>query len=135
MRRPTLLGLIVFAALDACVRTTAVTEPELVTGGEGVLAVGATLRVSGTDVRIGVEQIADSRCPADVTCVRAGEAVVSLRLSGAGADRRDTLRIGGEPRQTSYGAHEIMLVDVRPYPRTTDTERKPSAVLRVERMR
>jgi hypothetical protein len=51
-------------------------------GREFTLRPGATARVTGESIAVAFEGVAgDSRCPVDVTCVWAGDAVVTLTLA------------------------------------------------------
>lgn len=61
----------------------------------------------------------DSRCPMDVLCVWAGDAVVAVRLSsaaGSPAERELHTEHGGS--EASYLAYVIKLVTLAPYPRS-----------------
>lgn len=90
-------------------------------------AIGETVRVAGTDARVTVNGIADSRCPSDVTCITAGDAVVVLRTG----ERVDTLHTARAPRSVIASGLRLELVDVKPYPRSTDRDRVSLAVLRI----
>lgn len=127
---PIVLALLA-ATASACRPPAYTSTSELQPGGEVSLQGGAMVRVLGTGLRVVVERIADSRCPVDVTCVTAGEARVALHLVAPEGERRDTLRLAGEPRAVRHGGLLVTLVDVRPLPRSTDTMRVPVAVLRV----
>lgn len=61
----------------------------------------------------------DSRCPMDVMCVWAGDAIIALSLSqpgGAAAERELHTQASGS--ETSYQAYSIKLVALSPYPRS-----------------
>ncbi len=68
------------------------------------------------------EVVQDSRCPTDVTCIRAGD--VTLRLATANANGVTTveLTIGdrGEPT-ASFDGLTVTLLEVAPIPRSTGT--------------
>ena len=76
----------------------------------------------------------DSRCPEDVDCVWAGEAVVALAAtSGRGEPRELELRLGGDA--VAHAGVAIRLVSLDP-PRRSDREIEPGsyrATLRVTR--
>lgn len=69
---------------------------------------------------VGFHDVAeDSRCPADVQCVRAGEAVVVLRLSEAGHRPAElTLRTTPGEDAVTVGAYRVELVGLDPAPRS-----------------
>jgi hypothetical protein len=82
-------------------------------GPDFELAVGQEAKVDGTSIRIrfdGVKQ--DSRCPQEVQCVWAGNAVVDLRITSANTSV--TLNTGIEPRSAGIDSYNITLVDVKP---------------------
>ncbi|MEP6729026.1 MAG: hypothetical protein ABJE10_00245 [bacterium] len=111
---------VVFALLSlACSRAT--TETRDVSAGQNVqLGVGESATVTPGAVRVQFAAVNDSRCPSDVVCIQAGDAMIILALSGAGADRTDTLYLVRQPRSVSYGGYRFDAVNVQPYPRTTD---------------
>jgi len=79
-------------------------------GREFVLEPGESATVEGTDVRITFQRVVeDSRCPVDVVCVRAGDAVVALTVG----DRSLELHSNSDP-ETVVGDHRIRLERVDP---------------------
>jgi hypothetical protein len=62
---------------------------------------------------------ADSRCPMDVLCIRAGDATVAITVSdnGRNAVARD-LRTDPAGSETSYNGYSIKLLSLAPYPRS-----------------
>ena len=92
--------------------------PEL--GDRFSLAIGETVAVEGTDIRVrflGVES--DSRCALRAQCVWAGDGEVALRIT----DGRDNLIHGTlhtneveGPGSIRVGAYELSLAELRPYP-------------------
>lgn len=73
----------------------------------------------------------DSRCPVDVVCVWAGDAVVALTLhvgppDGDGPDVEAELHTGLEPRATPWGPYyELRLLDLQPAPRLDPPASEP----------
>jgi hypothetical protein len=65
--------------------------------------------------------VADSRCPAGVQCVRAGEARLEITIQQAGMNPGiDTLATAPpQPQQASYGAYTVAVVGLEP-PRRQD---------------
>ena len=62
---------------------------------------------------------ADSRCPMDALCIRAGDATVALAISRDGADAvARELRTDSAASETSYSGYSIKLVALAPYPRS-----------------
>jgi hypothetical protein len=127
--------LVLALACAGCTTVRHTSPKEIPYGTDFEVRAADPVHVTGTNVTLTVVSIADSRCPSDVTCVTAGDAVVALVLSGDG-DRADTLHTSGlRRRETTYGGHRIELTDVRPYPVSTARDRVPTAVLRVSRPR
>lgn len=100
------------------------------------LAVGQAVEVSGT--RIGFDGVnGDSRCAKDVVCVWAGNAEIRVTIGpavGEGPVHLVTLNTTLEPHSSdpTYGL-VVSLMDLLPYPVSTDTARHYRAVLRIER--
>ena len=84
---------------------------ELKVGATATLAHGARLRFD--EVR------ADSRCPIDANCIRAGDATVAISVarSGSAFETRE-LRTDAPASQISYGNYVIRLTQLQPYPRS-----------------
>ena len=84
------------------------------------LAVGQEARIQGSPVTVRFRSVAeDSRCPSDVQCVWAGNAVVKISLSsGEGPNSESALNTTLEPKATQYGGYTIRLVGVRPTPKS-----------------
>ena len=87
-------------------------------GSEFEIAVGQEAKVQGSAIVIrfgGVTE--DSRCPSDVQCVWAGDAVVRLSLSGAGSTDA-SLHTMLDPKAVQYSGRTITLVGLKPVPRS-----------------
>jgi hypothetical protein len=116
LRRLNTMRLAIFTvlALVACRPLTTI-EPD----SEFTLAVGQEAHISGTDIRLVIDSVAnDSRCPSDVTCVHAGDADVRLRVRDA-VESVHTVHALKEPRAASFSGYTITLVDLSPTPRST----------------
>ena len=85
------------------------------------LAIGEEATVDGL-LRIGVIGVpADSRCPATVLCPWEGDAAVAIHYGlGTGPAYPDTLHTTLEPKVTTFADYRITLLEVAPYPYTTD---------------
>ncbi len=88
---------------------------------EIVLAVGDEARVDSV-LRVGFMGVSqDSRCPITVVCPWAGDGAVTIAYSiGMGPSYPDTLHTMLEPRNVEFGGYEITLLDLMPYPYTSD---------------
>jgi hypothetical protein len=64
----------------------------------------------------------DSRCPADVVCVRAGDvtAVLEMTSHDAGTTRAEVKFELDRPTAV-HGAYPVVVADVQPYPRSAGT--------------
>ena len=91
--------------------------PEVTAGHTVQLVVGDVATVTPTSVRVRLNGVNDSRCPADVVCIQAGDAMIVVLFTGAGAQRADTLRLNGSPRSAIYGGYRFEVVSVDPYPK------------------
>lgn len=123
-----LLGTI--ALLGACARATSAPIEARVDQTVD-LATGEAARVENSVVVVRFGGAADSRCPSDVVCVTAGDAVVTLLMSGAGADRTDVVNLVKEPRSTTYGGFRFEAVGLAPYPKSTAQTTDKTLTLRI----
>jgi hypothetical protein len=76
--------------------------------------------VTTDDIRIAFDAVrSDSRCPADVNCIRAGEAVIALTLSRVGElPVGRELETTPERSSTTFLNFTITLSSLQPYPRS-----------------
>ena len=85
------------------------------------LRAGQEVALEGEGLRIEFASVADdSRCPAAVTCVWAGNAAVLLQMSkggGATSLRLNTNRSPQFPGEGKYLQYKIVLIELSPYPR------------------
>ena len=124
-----------FFALSAsgCAGPTAM-ETAPATGGAISPRLGETAALDDGPRFTFVEVVSDNRCPVDVQCVTAGEAVIRLAARHDGRRTEVTVRIPGlvpddysatevfAAGATTLGA-EIGLMALRPYPGTPEAER------------
>ena len=116
--------------LAACSR--AASAPADVKAGQSILlAEGQSATVSNSTVVVRFVSANDSRCPSDVVCVSAGEAVISLSLAGAAASRTDTVRLVKQPRAVTYGGFVFEATDLQPYPKSTGPVSTKTLTLRI----
>ena len=126
-------SIVVIAAAVSMAACAGITSaPRDVSVGQSVeLSIGETANVTPGSVRVQLVNVNDSRCPSDVVCVSAGEAMIILALSGAGADRIDTLYLLKQPKSTTYGGYRFDALDVQPYPKSTGQQAAKTLVLKV----
>ena len=90
------------------------------------LAVGETASVEGTDLSLSFVAVTrDSRCPKDVSCIVAGEAVVVFAARVGGEETELTFKVppGGKDEQ-AFGRFTIAIVELEP---ETDSTKKIDA--------
>jgi hypothetical protein len=120
LRYPILLPFIVSIAACAAQGNTGPSgigpAIQVESGREFGIAVGQEAHLRGTPITIrfrGVSQ--DSRCPSDVQCVWAGNAVARFTLNAAeGSAIEVTLNTGLEPRSLVFSGYRIRLVGLEP---------------------
>jgi hypothetical protein len=84
------------------------------------LSPGQAAAVRGTDLRIEFAGVSgDSRCPADVVCIQAGEAIVQLRVHDNRTSTSYELRTAPQRATVTHGSLSIELLDLQPYPFST----------------
>jgi len=82
------------------------------------IASGQEAHVQGTPIVVSFRGVSnDSRCPTDVQCVWAGNAVVRLSLSqGEGPAIEVSLNSTLDPRITKFAGYSIRLAGLKPAP-------------------
>jgi hypothetical protein len=106
----------------ACSSHAAV-EPQVnaVMGDTFQLRVGQQVSLDNDALRISFEAVAeDSRCPAQVTCVWAGNGRVSLRVTTADQSTTVSVNTTLEPRTVLVRGYQVSLERLDPQPVTTD---------------
>jgi hypothetical protein len=90
------------------------------TGREFDLAVGQEARVNGTPLSIRFRSVSeDSRCPSDVQCVWAGNAVVRMTLgSSTGGSSEVSLNSTLEPKSVVFSGYRVRMTGLKPVPRS-----------------
>jgi hypothetical protein len=101
------------------------TDPSTTVGKEFTLRPGATATLTDAGFKVKLEQVTDdSRCPVDVTCVWAGDAVAVLRINPdrAGETKRLHINRGADrPGEAEQDAYVIRFVKLLPAPRNNQT--------------
>ncbi len=110
----------------ACIHTEGARSMESRTArlGESFsLPVSESARVEDAEITIAFEEVSsDSRCPKDVNCIQAGEAVILLAVeSAAGSKALLEFRVppgGGGPAST-FEAFQVEVLELRPEKEST----------------
>lgn len=105
-----------FGLFFAC-GTAAPIATRVVVDNRFTLAVGATASVEGTGMRIRFDRVPqDSRCPTDVNCVQAGDAIVDITvIQDAGSTQSYQLHTSG-PRSIVHDGLRVSLEELSPQP-------------------
>jgi hypothetical protein len=111
--------LVVFALLAAGCGGHSLGPTRTALGQPFELRTGSSAAVEG-GLKVTFERVpADSRCPMDALCVRAGEALVALTVSQDGRDAAAReLRTDPAGSEASYRGYSIKLLALAPYPRS-----------------
>jgi len=85
-------------------------------GEDVTLAVGQRVQVDGGAREVRFDGVPhDSRCPVDVQCITAGNAVARLRLACAGGDAQTVeLNTTVGPKEATHAGYTVRLVTLRP---------------------
>lgn len=92
-------------------------------GREFKVKAGRVVTLDGGALRVRLARVAsDSRCPADVNCVWAGNAEVLVEVGGKGWRGRRTLTLNTSaaperPAEGRFGRYTLRLVGLAPQPR------------------
>ncbi len=116
----------VSSSLDTSSKTAATTDSVSV-------ALGKTVTFDGGRIELTFDaRVADSRCPANVVCVWAGDAQVriSTRVAG-GAKTTSDLHSTLEPRTLKIDRYSISMIGMTPYPGTGRDGDAPVLIVRV----
>ena len=113
----------------ACEKTA--TTPNLIAFGKAIELKEAESIYYGTTiedgVKLGIEEINDSRCPSNVVCIWAGEAVITLNVKGVEDSAKVKLKItpskNSQPDTLSFNlnnnSYRVILHSVNPFPNTS----------------
>jgi hypothetical protein len=123
MIQRTFIGATTIACALACVSATgpdrqaADRATAVALGEEFALHAGGTARIASDGLTVGFERIVeDSRCPADTTCVWAGDAVVRVEIRRSQSERAtlDLHTQSNAPREGRFRQYRVRLVRVAP---------------------
>lgn len=113
---------IVFALIiSSLILLTACSAARTFADGQYVLKVGESISNAAGSVKIRfVEVLEDSRCPADATCIWAGQAKVLVEVKNGTVAQQYTLTLDtlleGDVNSIDIESYTITLVQVDPYP-------------------
>ena len=95
------------------------------------LKVGQEVLVKEAGFKLSLNAVVeDSRCPAGVNCVWAGNGKVSLKLSRAKGETASLeLNTSAWPKSGTYRGYEVKLVSLDPYPQKGSTISKDAYVV------
>ena len=114
--------LLIFSCNDSGIEPAA---SKVVPGEEFSLQYGQAALVQGTNLTIKFADVgSDSRCPADVICIWAGNADVRLEISGLESPVSVVVNTTVEPSSIVVAGYEIMLKRLDPYPVSTQLIQK-----------
>jgi hypothetical protein len=115
-----LLGALCLVAATACVEKSPA-GPTAPLNQQFTLRRGETVSINSASVRLEfVEVTGESRCPANVQCVWAGDAIVHVRALDGAAVADYELHAGDSRRSAaSHRQLRIELVQLEPYPVST----------------
>lgn len=115
-----LFGVILLASCAPMAGASAPQAPAVPLGESFTLAPGDTAHVGPERTGVSFDAvIADSRCPTDVQCIRAGEAVVRVVVAGQGQPA-ETVELQTTPNrdQVAVSGYTLTLTRVLPEPNT-----------------
>ncbi|RDJ31606.1 MAG: hypothetical protein DWQ18_06045 [Crenarchaeota archaeon] len=80
------------------------------------LSVGETAEIKSKQLAITLDDISDSRCPKDVTCIWEGEVTATLSIT-KGDDKSSTIEIKtSETTSVEFSTYSLTLTNTEPYP-------------------
>ena len=110
----------ILPALAACDSSPSGPSSDVPLGQEFTLKPGESATVLGTDLQVSFEKVVeDSRCPADVVCIQAGDVVVALQARWKDGASDFQLRTAGGRNAAVAGAYHVRLVRVHPEANTS----------------
>ncbi len=122
--RSILAVVMVAASLGAGCKESPTAPSDAQLGDPFDLRVGESAVLPGDLTMSFARVVSDSRCPADVICIAAGEARLALRLSvGSDAPVEREVRVAPAVPEVSFSSYTIRALALMPYPRSDRTPR------------
>jgi len=110
-------GLVLLAVAIGCTKPI---QPTVVYPGlPFTITPGRAVEITGSLTVTFNRVISDSRCPTDVVCVTAGDAIIGVTLADSASRVERELHTASDLLQTKFSNYTIRLVDLTPYPRST----------------
>jgi aspartyl/asparaginyl-tRNA synthetase len=86
---------------------------------QATVAVNQQKKLSRSKLKIKFISVEDSRCPEDVTCVWAGNAKVTIKVTNRkGESKTFDLNTSLQPQSAKFDGYEIKLGEVTPHPKS-----------------
>lgn len=103
-------------------------------GRDFQLAAGQSVRVNGTPIAVTFRAVGmDSRCPSNVQCVWAGDAVINLGLSSTTAASQEAApHTTLDPRFADYAGYRVKVIGLAPIPNSGSTITAASYVVTLQ---
>ncbi len=128
MKNTILIALIWACCLAACTNKTD-TAPEIqFNSGDSKVAYrqNTVVPASGQELTVNLKEVADSRCPANVTCITMGSVALVLAVSDGGNNAIVNVTFTGDEKKSgvekfTLGSqnYALKVTEVLPYPGTT----------------
>jgi hypothetical protein len=128
MKRTILFALILVAAMACDKKEDANPQPELNSISVPYRQM-TSIPTSGSDLKVELKEVNDSRCPINADCISAGSAKLTLTVSDASNQVDVSMDFKGEPKSntqafTLSGVNYVLSVsEVLPYPEIFKTPR------------
>jgi hypothetical protein len=88
------------------------------------LSINKQTIASGSKLKIKLIEIKDTRCPVDVDCIWAGNAVIKFSVSkGNSAAKTFELNTTSEPISVSYQCYEIKIKEISPQLKSAESDK------------
>ena len=104
----------------ACVEKNPI-RPTASVGEEFALAPGTSTSIAGTMMRVRFDAVAnDSRCPIDVSCIQAGNAVVVIAvIDETGSSRYELATNEASRKSVTHRDVRLEIIELEPHPRSS----------------
>ncbi|MEO6287833.1 MAG: hypothetical protein ABIN80_17505 [Dyadobacter sp.] len=126
MKKTILFALIWVAAVACDQKQDATPQVELKTTSVPYRQM-TTVAASGSDLKVDLQEITDSRCPKNAVCIQMGSAVMKFNVSDASSQTDVNVTYKGD-RKTDYQTftlsgqtYLLKVSEVLPYPETTQS--------------
>ena len=95
------------------------TGPDAVVGAPFALKLGEIASIPDS-AKLRFDNVrADSRCPIDAICIRAGEAIIAVTLMRGSGNEEKEIQTTPALSQFAYSKYVVKLTELQPYPRAS----------------